>query len=48
MASPEKQEHGFELTDEQLRQIVAEADTGGRKRPDGRRASSCWSHWHGP
>ncbi len=31
MASPGKQEHGFELTDEQLRQIVAEADTGGRK-----------------
>ncbi len=31
MASPKKEKDGIELTDEQLKQIVAEADTGGRK-----------------
>ena len=31
MAGPEKEKGSIELTDEQLKQIVAEADTGGRK-----------------
>ena len=31
MASPGKEKGSIELTDEQLKQIVAEADTGGRK-----------------
>ncbi len=31
MTAPEKKKGSIELTDEQLRQIVAEADTGGRK-----------------
>ena len=31
MTRPDEDKAGFELTDEELRKIVAEADTGGRK-----------------